>query len=144
MKKLLLNLLTLLCVCVMALSAIACGNNPETHVIKDGDTKVVITVSSEYLEANQSATLVEYMEYLKEQGELEFEIASGMVTSINGIENPADWSSCWMLYTNDKELSNAEWGTAEYNGETYGSAIVGAETLIVKDGCSYIWLYQTF
>ena len=144
MKKLLLNLLTLLCVCVMALSAIACGDNQETYVIKDGDTKVIITVSSEYLEENQTATLVEYMEYLKEQGKLEFEIVGGMVTAINGIENPADWSSCWMIYTDDAELSNAEWGIAEYNGKTYGSAIIGAEALIIKEGCTYIWYYQTF
>ena len=139
MRKLLLTLLTI----VLLFSTIACGNT-ETHVIKEGDTKVVITVSNEYLEENQTSTLVEYMEFLKGNGELEYEISSGMITSINGIENPADWSSCWMLYTDDAELSNSEWGIAEYNGKTYGSAIVGAESLIIKDGCTYIWYYQTF
>ena len=138
MKKLLLTLLTI----VFMFSAIACGG--ETHVIKETDEKIIITVSNEYVEIKKTMTLIEYMEFLKKDGKLEFEIVSGMITSINGIENPADFTSCWMLYTNDKELSNEDWGTAEYNGETYGSAILGAESLIIKDGCSYIWLYQTF
>ena len=144
MKKTLTKLLTLLCVCVMAFTSLACGGGEKTFVIKESDTKVIINASNDFVKITETMTLVEYMNALKEDGKLEFEISGGMVTSINGIENPADWSSCWMLYTNDSELSNAEWGVAEYNGETYGSAILGAETLIVKDGCSYIWLYQTF
>ena len=139
MKKLLLTLLTF----VLLFSMVACGNT-ETHVIKETDEKIIITVSSKQMELTDSTTLLEYMQSLKKDGEFEFEIVSGMITSINGIENPADWSSCWMLYTNDTELSNSSWGTAEYNGETFGSAVVGAEELIVKDGYKYIWYYQSF
>ena len=138
MKKLLLTLLTF----VLLFSMVACGG--ETHVIKETDEKIIITVSSKQMELTDSTTLLEYMQSLKKDGEFEFEIVSGMITSINGIENPADWSSCWMLYTNDTELSNSTWGTAEYNGETFGSAIVGAEELIVKNGYKYIWYYQSF
>ena len=138
MKKLLLTLLTF----VLLFSMVACGG--ETHVIKETDEKIIITVSSKQMELTDSTTLLEYMQSLKADGEFEFEIVSGMITSINGIENPADWSSCWMLYTNDTELSNSTWGTAEYNGETFGSAIVGAEELIVKNGYKYIWYYQSF
>ena len=139
MKKLLLTLLTF----VLLFSMVACGNG-ETHVIKETDEKIIITISSKQMELKDDTTLIEYMQSLKNDGELEFEIANGMITSINGIANPADWSSCWMLYTNDTELSNSAWGTAEYNGETFGSAIVGAEALIVKDGYKYIWYYQSF
>ena len=139
MKKLLLTFLTI----IFLFSALACSNN-ETHVIKETDKKIIITVSSEYMEIKKTMTLIEYMEILKKDGELEFEIANGMITSINGIENPADWSSCWMLYSNDTEFSTTEYGTAEYNGETFGSAILGAEKLIVKDGYKYIWYYQSF
>ena len=139
MKKFLLTLLTF----VLLFSMVACGNS-ETHVIKETDEKIIITVSSAQMELKETTTLVEYMQSLKEDGELEFEIVSGMITSINGIENPADWSSCWMLYTNDAEFSTTEYGTAEYNGETFGSAIVGAEELIVKNGYKYIWYYQSF
>ena len=68
----------------------------------------------------------------------------GMITSINGIENPADFSSCWMLYTSDVENSNTAWGTVEYQGVKYGSAISGAETLKIKPDQLYIWVFQSF
>lgn len=139
MKKLLLTFLTF----VLLFSIVACSNN-ETHVIKETDEKIIITVSSEQMELTENTTLLDYMQSLKADGELDFEIVNGMITSINGIKNPLDFSSCWMLYTNDTTLSNATWGTAEYNGETFGSAIAGAETLTVKDGYKYIWYYQSF
>ena len=75
---------------------------------------------------------------------VDFEVSDGMITSINGIENPADWSACWMLYTDDTENSNTEWGTVEYKEKTYGSSMWGGETLKVKNGCVYIWVYQSF
>ena len=68
----------------------------------------------------------------------------GMITSINGIENPADYSSCWMLYTSDAENSNAAWGTVEYQGKQYASAVSGAETLKIKPDQLYIWVYKSF
>jgi hypothetical protein len=67
-----------------------------------------------------------------------------MITSINGIENPADYSSCWMLYTSDEDNANAAWGTVEYEGKEYGSAISGAETLKIKADKLYIWVYKSF
>jgi hypothetical protein len=93
---------------------------------------------------SNDTTLVEYMQSFKEAGELDFEVSDGMITSINGIENPADWSACWMLYTDDTENSNTEWGTVEYKEKTYGSSMWGGETLKVKNGCVYIWVYQSF
>ena len=84
------------------------------------------------------------MNYLKDDGKLSFELDNGMVSSVNGIDNPADWSSCWMLYTSDVDNANSGWGTIDYNGKVYGSAILGAELLTVKDGCLYIWVFQSF
>ena len=65
-----------------------------------------------------------------------------MVVSVNGIAN-AD-PSYWMLYTSDADNANAAWGTAEYKGEKYGSAMFGAEKLKIKNGEIYIWVYQSF
>ena len=42
------------------------------------------------------------------------------------------------------DSANAAWGTIEYNGNVYGSAVLGAESLIIKDGCMYIWVFQSF
>jgi hypothetical protein len=49
-----------------------------------------------------------------------------------------------MLYTSDAENSNSAWGTVEYDGKEYGSAVSGAETLKIKADQLYIWVYQSF
>ncbi len=126
-------------------SGILMGCTPKDPlVIKESDTYIVIKASSEQMKITKDTTLLEYMNSLKEDGELEFEVENGMICSVNGIENPSDYSSCWMLYTSDEENANSAWGTVEYEGELYGSATYGAEMLKIKDGCLYIWLYQSF
>ena len=74
------------------------------------------------------------MNYLKDQGELTFEISGGMISSIEGKENPLDYSSCWMLYTSDKEMSNTEWGTIEYDGKTYTGRSVTVRITHILEG----------
>lgn len=125
------------------LVATACAPS-EPLVIKESDTYIVITASEDQMGISDTTTLVDYMTSLKGDGQLSFEINNGMLTSVNGIDNPSDLSSCWMLYTSDIDNANSAWGTIEYNGHVYGSAIFGAESLIVKDGCLYIWVYQSF
>ena len=116
----------------------------EPLVIKDSDTYIVIKTTKEAMGDEEDMLLIEYMEKLKEKGELEFKVADGMITSINGIDNPTDWSSCWMLYTSDETLSNASWGTVEYEGKQYGSAVSGAEKLTIKPDQLYIWVFKSF
>jgi hypothetical protein len=116
----------------------------EPLVIKDSDTYIVIKTTKEAMGDKEDMLLIEYMEKLKEKGELEFKVADGMITSINGIDNPTDWSSCWMLYTSDETLSNASWGTVEYEGKQYGSAVSGAEKLTIKPDQLYIWVFKSF
>ena len=105
------------------------------------ETMVVITITEE----EGSPTLLQVMEFLREEGKLSFTAdVSGMVTSIEGKQNAADWSSCWMLYTSDEVNANTQWGTIEYNGKTYGSAMLGADALCVEVGDVYVWSYQAF
>ena len=120
----------------------ACQN--EKLVIKDSDTYIVSKTTEKAIDGATDMTLMDYMETLKEKGELEFSVSNGMITSINGIDNPADYSSCWMLYTSDEDNANVAWGTAEYEGKEYGSAISGAETLKIKADQLYIWVYKSF
>ena len=87
----------------------------EPLVIKESETCIVVKVSAEQKKITNSTTLLDYMNMLKADGKLLFETSNGMVKSINGIENPADWSKCWMLYTNDAELSNEAWGKITVN-----------------------------
>ena len=138
MKKMLSLMLVLV---ILSCTLLAACQKAEPLVIKDSDTYIVIKTTGQ--EANDM-TLMDYMLTLKEKGELEFSISDGMITSINGIANPADYSSCWMLYTSDEDNANAAWGTVEYEGKEYGSAISGAETLKIKADQIYIWVYKSF
>ena len=88
--------------------------------------------------------LTDVMDRAKLSGELTFESSAGFITSINGVENTADFSACWMLYTSDAEMANSEWGTITVGEQTLGSAIVGAEALEVLEGALYVWEYVTF
>lgn len=115
-----------------------------TLVKVDGDV-ITITVDSDYLDITETTVLLDYMKALKNDGALDYTLSKdGMITAINGKENPADWSKCWMLYSNDTELSNGEWGTVTVNGVTYLSAVLGAESLPIKDGKIYVWEFKSF
>ena len=139
-KAMSLMLVLAILFCTMLLPA--CQS--EKLVIKDSDTYIVVKTTAQAMEGATDMTLMDYMSKLKGKGDLEFTIRDGMITSINGIDNPADYSSCWMLYTSDADNANAAWGTVEYEGKTYGSAISGAETLKIKQDQLYIWVFKSF
>ena len=135
--------------CTLAFVLLVCGVmltgcKSEPLVIKDSETCIVIKTTKEVVGDKTDMLLIDYMNTLTEDGKMTCKISNGMVTSINGIDNPADFSSCWMLYTSDTENANAAWGTVEYDGQVYGSAISGAETLVIKPDQLYIWVYQSF
>ena len=140
-KKILACLLAALLLMNILLLA---GCQSEPLVIKESDTCIVLKVTEEAIGGNTDMVLIDYMDTLVKEGKLTCTIENGMVTSINGIDNPADFSSCWMLYTSDADNSNAAWGTVEFEGNQYGSAISGAETLKIKAGQLYIWVYKSF
>ena len=144
MKNTVKRLSCLLAVLMLLCAVLLPGCKSEPLVIKESDTCIVIRVTEEALDGGADMMLIDYMNKLVQSGELECTISNGMVTSINGIENPADFSSCWMLYTSDAENANTAWGTVEYEGAQYGSAVSGAETLKIKPGQLYIWVFQTF
>ena len=118
--------------------AVACnGKEP----VKADENTVVITATDSSFDFD-GKTLKAYMDDLQERGKLTYTISNGMVTEINGKSQTLN--SYWMLYTSDEENASTEWGTFEYEEKLYGSATVGAESLTVKEGCIYIWAYQTF
>ena len=130
----------LLTLMISVFSLIACDKgHVKAEIVSKTDSMVVIKVN----EAEGFATLLDAMNYLKNEGELAFEITGGMVTSIEGKANPADWSACWMVYTSDTEMANAEY-TVEYNGNIYGQAILGAESLPIIADAYYVWSYDSF
>lgn len=123
--------------CTVACKTVGEG---KAEVVFEAETRVVIQVRT----TDGNATLVDVMTALQEEEKISFTITGGMLTELNGKANTADFSGCWMLYTSDTEMSTAEWGNVEYDGKTYGSAILGADALTVMEGCLYIWEYQSF
>lgn len=138
MKKFLtyaISVLTLLSCFLIA----ACSGAKEP--IKADENTVVITATDSSFDFD-GKTLKAYMDHLQDQKKFTYTVSDGMVTSINGKSNTTN--SYWMLYTSDSENANQAWGEFEYEDSLYGSATLGAESLIVKEGCIYIWAYQTF
>jgi hypothetical protein len=133
-----------LAIMLLACSVLLSGCKSEPLVIKDSETCIVIKTTQEAMEGKTDMLLIDYMDQLAKEGKMTCKISNGMITSINGIDNPADFSSCWMLYTSDAENSNSAWGTVQYEGKEYGSAISGAETLKIKPDQLYIWVYKSF
>ena len=121
---------------------LSCGGGEVKCTLAQVDeTRVVISVE----ETDGKGTLLNCMEYLAEENSsFSYDFSVGMLTAINGKSNDAVANQYWMLYTSDSEMANTAWGSIEYEGETLGSAIVGAEVLIVKEGAVYVWVYQSF
>lgn len=133
------KLIAFLLLVVTAVYLVGCKPKVQTF-----ENSVVIKVDAKYLTIDKDTVFLDYMNKLKEDGEIDFTIADGMVTSINGTENPADWSKCWMLYTDDEEFSNKAWGEIVVDEKTYYSASLGAESLPIKDGKTYVWSFVSF
>ena len=127
----------------LLLALVACQKEPPL-VVEKSDTCVVFATTEKALEGQGEMTLLALMEKQKEAGEIDFTVENGMITSLNGIENPADFSKCWMLYISDVDNANEAWGTVEYEGVVYGSAIYGADSLILKPDCLYIFIFKSF
>ena len=105
----------------------------------EGTFPVVIRVEEP---VSAQTTLLDYMQGLQEEGELTFSVENGLVTTLNGRKNAGN--SYWMLYTSDSANANEQWGVYEHEGQQLGSALFGAETLIIAQGEVYVWVYQSF
>lgn len=139
MKKV-LRILVVLVLALTLFSLFAC-TDPN---VSAEDNLFAFTVDSKDYTVTATTTVKDYMDKLARDEKVTFTVSGGMVTKINGKANTLNFSSCWMLYTDDAEASNTDWGTYDYNGKTLGSATLGAEDLVVKDGCTYAWVYTTF
>lgn len=136
MKRKITSVFITLLLVLMAVFFVSC---------KDGEAlPVAIDLTNATVE--EGTTLLDIMEDLKEEKSLTFEIVNGMITSINGTANSITYNPCWMLYTSDDDptISNSAWGTYEYKGQTLASAALGADSLPVKSGEIYVWVYVTF
>lgn len=131
----------ILCLLIVGLLGVGCA--PTTTggevcaTVETTETQVAIVVE----EVDGDVRLIDVMTQLQEEGKLAFTVdAQGLVKSINGKENAADWSQYWSLYISDAELSDMTYGI-EWNGQQLGFSNFGAEALPIVEGGVYVWLY---
>lgn len=144
MKRKIVNVTTFILTVIMSVFVFASckteGKVEQATLVENTETLLVIKVDK----IKGEPTLLDAMECLQEQDQLSFTITDGMITGINGKNNAADYSACWMVYTSDDDFSNTAWGVFEYQGESFGSAAVGANDLPVSVGEYYVWEYRAF
>ena len=123
---------------------VACQKSDGTYqaeVLESTESVVVIRVD----ETDGEATLYDIMCTLKENGKLDFvseNSAYGQsIVSINGVENPADWSYYWASYTTDSQNGSVEQKQV-IDGVEWYYAMAGISSLKVKAGCSYRFQYE--
>ena len=140
MKKL-STLLLVACLLFCSIFTISCNNNGtvKATLVSVSEDTIVIKVT----EVSGNATLIQALNSVKGDN-FNYEISGGMITSVNGVQNKADWSYCWMIYTNDTDFSNNTWGSVNYNDIICGSAILGAEDLPLTANCYYVIDYTYF
>ncbi len=143
MKKRILILLTAIALLLPVFSAYGCNNNGQVKatLLEVNSTMVVLRVD----ETDANGKLVDALNSVKGEN-FNYEIKGGFITSINGLENPSDFSYCWMIYSNDTDFAvfDDPKNTFVYNNQELGSVILGAEDLPVTKGCIYLLLYQKF
>lgn len=145
MKKLLIS--ALVCASAAVAFSAACSNRSwaEEYTAEVSEGLVVFTAP----EIHGELSLREYFDGLVDEGIITYTLEGGMVSSINGVSNTSDFSSCWMFYSDLIELDgviygNTEWGTYEYEGKTLASCANGVETMPVVEGFTYAAVYETF
>ena len=139
-RKLQLFLTLIFTVIVFAFSACQKDTGKiQAEVVESSESTVIIRVD----EVNGDTTLYEVMCALKEQGALNFVSENSTygqsIVSINGVENPVDWSYFWASYTTDSENGST---AKTVDGVEWYYAMAGISTLKVKAGHSYMFAYE--
>lgn len=137
-----ISVLAWLIAAVCLLFSLGCGTekgSATVNVLSSEEKTMVLTVS----DVQGKFTLLNCLQSLAADGEIEYEMQGTMLTAIGGVKNDDATFSYWMIYTSDASNANAAWGSLEYNGTTLSSAAKGISELQVKDGCLYVFCYQT-
>lgn len=154
MKRKFLQITTLLlavifsAMCFTACNAYTSGVTVKLDSLTE--TAVVMTVTK----TDGKATAFDALKCLQDNGKLDFVSEDSgygaFIKSINGKENVVTESTAnsskgasWMLYTSDKEKAIEE-TTTVIDGVTYYSSSVGASSLTVKEGETYVWVYESY
>ena len=132
--------LTLFIVVLLNISFVGCKKTIAN--VDTVENKVVITITDQ---VEENTNLFDFMNILKDNNLLTFEYQTSSygayVTAINGVQ--ATLSQAWMVYSDDEEFTSNAY-QIECNGKLYSQTILGAESLIVKQNKTYIWVLMDF
>lgn len=155
MKRRFLQITTLLlAVIFFAICFTAC------NVYKSGEVSVKLISSTEesvvftVTETDGKATAFDALKCLQTNGKLTFTSEDSgygaFITAIGDKKNEVTESTAnsskgysWMLYTSDTAMAIEE-TTTVIDGTTYYSSSVGASSLTVKKGETYVWVYEEY
>lgn len=127
-------LLVMVNVCACAKSGVVA----KAKVLEKSENLVVIQVEK----CENGATVYNALVFLKEKGELAFTSENSTfgqsLLSLNGKDNPADWSSYWQFYTSNSEQGNPD-KRKIFGENTVYYASVGISSATVQNGGIYLF-----
>lgn len=119
----------LLFVLVMLFVLLFCATSCDYSGVIITDTEIVVIVDKSIIDNYNVSTLKDYLNVLVEKKSIDYVAENGMIITVNQITANASNAEYWLIYTSNEKYSNSAWGTYNYNGHDYGSAILGFEEL---------------
>lgn len=141
MKKFSKIFAAVLAVAILTAAFAACNGY---NAVKETEDVVAITVSSKVMSL-EGKNLVDYLNKLQSDDKISYEASDGYINTVNG--KTADYAkdkTSWMIYTSDEEMGNAAWGTYEFEGKTYYSAVVGINDYPLVEGTVILFAFCRF
>lgn len=142
----------LLTILTVAVCFVACNKSGETTAKLESSTADQIVMTIEETDGNANA--FDALKSLRNQDLLSFDYTESVygayITSINGkaeqvIESTLNSAKgySWALYTSDMEYAYSQ-PTVTYLDTVCGKSSVGASSITVKKGETYIWVYEYY
>ena len=124
------------------LAAVACNTLKNPVQIKE--TTVIVPLDAAVMPEIEGKHLADYLDVLQEKGFLTYNAPGGFVDTINDLKADASKNEYWLIYTDDTENSNEDWGKTEVDGVTYFSAMYGIKDMPLKEGKTYLFMISKF
>ena len=125
------------------LFTVGCGEaTAKATLAVSEETRIVVRLD----EVGGEAVLTTALNTLQSEGKLDFTMAGGMNTEINGKANVTESTNSgysWMIYTSNETLSYGDaYGTKTYGETVCYSANAGADTLKIAAGETIVLSYD--
>ena len=138
-KKVLLTVLALSLVVAAVLGMVACSKPVQMR-----ETEILITLDKSIMSDIEGKTLKDYLDLLQEKEYLTYEATAGMLYTLNDRKADSTAGEWWLIYTDDADHSNEDWGKYTVEDKTYYSSTLGYESLPLKEGATYVFVISKF